>query len=112
MLFALYCEDKPDSEELRKANRDAHLAYAGEHLDWPCAVLRCRDAHLAYAGEHQIEFAGPLLSDDGERMVGSLIILDAADLAAAQAFAEHDPYAKAQLFAEVKIRPIRKAIGR
>ena len=91
MLFALYCEDKPDSEELRKANRDAHLAYAGEH---------------------QIEFAGPLLSDDGERMVGSLIILDAADLAAAQAFAEHDPYAKAQLFAEVKIRPIRKAIGR
>jgi uncharacterized protein YciI len=36
-------------------------------------------------------------------MCGSVIILDVADLAAAEAFAAGDPYAKAGLFASVTI---------
>lgn len=90
MLFALICTDKDDSEDLRKATRDAHLAYIGDFA---------------------IKLAGPLLSDDGETMIGSLIILEADSLSAAQQFAASDPYKNAGLFADVTIKPFRQAIG-
>jgi len=89
MLFAIICEDNADSEDLRKATRDVHLEYIGGH-----------DVHLA----------GPMLSDDGETMIGSIILLKAANLSAAQAFAERDPYKLAGLFAKVTIRPFRQVI--
>ena len=89
MLFAIICQDKPDSEALRKSTRADHLAYIGDF---------------------DVRLAGPLLSDDGEVMQGSLIILEAADLGAAQAFAAADPYKAAGLFADVSIRPFRQAI--
>jgi uncharacterized protein YciI len=54
--------------------------------------------------------AGPTLSEDGERMTGSLLILDFADRTEAQAFADGDPYAKAGLFERVEIRPWRKVL--
>jgi uncharacterized protein YciI len=44
-------------------------------------------------------------------MVGSLIIIDAADTAAAKAFSVQDPYAQAGLFARVDVRPWRWLIG-
>ena len=90
MLFALVCEDKPDSEDLRKATRDNHLAYIKEF---------------------NVQMAGPMLSADGTTMVGSLILLEADDIAAAEAFAASDPYALAGLFDRVTIRPFRKVIG-
>lgn len=89
MLYVLICEDKDNSEELRKATRADHLAYIGGF---------------------DVRLAGPMLSDDGERMIGSIIILDADSLDAAQAFAESDPYKLAGLFASVRIRPFRQAI--
>ena len=54
--------------------------------------------------------AGPLLDDAGE-MAGSLVILDVADMAAAQGWADNDPYAKAGLFAEVQLIAWKKVIG-
>ncbi|MEM7077651.1 MAG: YciI family protein [Pseudomonadota bacterium] len=90
MLFALICTDKDNSEDLRKATRDAHLSYIGNF---------------------DIKLAGPLLSDDGEVMQGSLIILETESLAAAQAFAVDDPYELAGLFTSVTIKPFRQAIG-
>lgn len=88
MLFVLLCTDKPFSNALRQVTRPQHLAYVA-------------------ASGTAVKFAGPLLSDDGEKMEGSLIVLEAADLAAARAWAEADPYAKAGLFAETKIKPWR-----
>ena len=90
MLFALVCEDKADHEDLRKATRENHLAYIGDF---------------------DVQLAGPMLSDDGSTMIGSLILLEAEDLAAAQQFADSDPYALAGLFSRVHIRPFRKVIG-
>lgn len=87
MLFVLYCRDKSDSRELRMANRPAHLDFA--------------------RAQAAIKMAGPLLSDDGEAMVGSLFVIDAADLAAAQAFNAADPYTRAGLWASVAIHPFR-----
>ena len=43
-------------------------------------------------------------------MVGSLLILDLADQAAADAFAAGDPYARAGLFESVTIHPWRKVL--
>ena len=44
-------------------------------------------------------------------MTGSLIVLEVPDIAAARAWAEADPYAKAGLFDSVSIREWRKVIG-
>jgi uncharacterized protein YciI len=38
---------------------------------------------------------------------GSLLVVEAADRAAAEAFAAADPYAKAGLFESVVVRPFR-----
>lgn len=89
MLVALTARDKPGALEIRKANRDAHLAYI-------------EDTGV-------VTQAGPLIVD-GE-MAGSLVILDVADMAAAEAWAEGDPYAKAGLFASVELVEWKKVIG-
>ncbi|WP_112320581.1 YciI family protein [Oceanibium sediminis] len=89
MLFALICIDKPGALEVRKANRGAHLAYLNE----TGVVLQ----------------AGPFLDDEGQ-MNGSLLVIDVADRAAAEAFAAGDPYANAGLFDAVTIRAWNKVI--
>ncbi|WP_430465766.1 YciI family protein [Tabrizicola sp.] len=90
MRYALICTDKADHLEVRKANRDAHLA------------------HIAASGV--VEMAGPFLNDKGE-MSGSLVILEVGSKAEAEAWAAADPYAKAGLFAKVRIEEWKKVIG-
>lgn len=90
MRFALMTQDKPGALQTRMDNREAHLAY------------------IADTGV--VEMAGPVLDDDGQ-MCGSLIVLEVADLAAAQAWADNDPYAKAGLFSNVTLRAWKKVIG-
>ncbi len=90
MRFALMTQDKPGALQTRMDNRDAHLAYIAE--------------------TGVVEMAGPVLDDDGQ-MCGSLIVLDVADLAAAQEWADNDPYAKAGLFSNVTLRAWKKVIG-
>ena len=93
MLFMIQCFDKADSLELRKATRDAHLAYASS------------------AGD-RLKFGGPMMADeDNMSPIGSLILLDAASETAARLFAENDPYAKAGLFETVMIKPLVSVLG-
>lgn len=92
MLFALICTDKPNSSELRGDVRARHLAY-----------IEARKA--------EVRVAGPFISEDGAVMTGSLIVIEAADLAGAQAFAAQDPYSVAGLFSSVDIRPWRWTFG-
>ncbi len=90
MLIALIAHDKPDSLSVRQENRSAHVDY-----------LKSTNC---------VSQAGPLLDDDGN-MCGSLVILDVADRAAAQEWANNDPYAQAGLFADVQLIPWNKVIG-
>ena len=53
--------------------------------------------------------AGPLI--EGGEMRGSLVILDAADLTAAEAWADADPYKAAGLFASPEVVEWKKVIG-
>jgi uncharacterized protein YciI len=55
---------------------------------------------------------GPTLAADRERWTGSLHILDLPDADAARAFAEHEPYNRAGLFAEHVIRRFENLLGR
>jgi len=89
MLFVITCLDKPESSALRAATRPAHLDYI-----------------RAQAG--RIAIAGPLLANDGVTPVGSELVLEFPDRAAAERFAAADPYAKAGLFETVTIRGFRK----
>ena len=89
MLIALIARDKDGALQTRLDNRAAHLAYIEE--------------------TGVVSQAGPLL--DGDAMIGSLVILDVADLDAAQSWAENDPYAKAGLFQSVELIPWKKVIG-
>lgn len=90
-LFTLVCLDKPNALDLRMANREAHLAY------------------VATFGE-RVKLGGPMLDEAGQ-MAGSLLIVDAGDMAEAQAFSAADPYAKAGLFQSVEIRQFRVVVG-
>jgi uncharacterized protein len=92
MLYALICTDKPNSTDVRLAARPRHLAYIDQHKE-------------------RIPIAGPFLAEDGQTMAGSLIVLEATDLAAAKAFSAADPYTQAGLFSQVDIRPWRWTLG-
>lgn len=89
MFYAIICTDKPGHLEVRKANRDAHVAY------------------LKATGVVQ---AGPFLDAAGE-MCGSLVIIDVADRGAAESWAAQDPYKHADLFADVRIEAWNRVIG-
>jgi uncharacterized protein YciI len=57
--------------------------------------------------------AGPCPAIDAEDpgpagFSGSLIVAEFADLAAAQAWADADPYVAAGVYAQVSVRPFRK----
>ncbi|MBB3890487.1 hypothetical protein GGQ61_001204 [Phenylobacterium haematophilum] len=90
-IFAIHCLDKPASLELRLANREAHLAYAGSFK-----------AH--------IKLGGPLLNEAGE-MAGSMLIMEFDDIAQARAFSADDPYVKAGLFQRVDITAFKPTLG-
>jgi len=67
-----------------------------------------REAHLAWAAAQplKIKLGGPFLTPyDG--MAGSLIIIEAPDLAAAKAFHADDPYTKAGLYETSSVEPWR-----
>jgi uncharacterized protein YciI len=86
MLIAVICNDKPGHLQLRVDNRPAHVAF----LD-------------GLNAEKKLAFAGPFLDGDG-KPCGSLVVIEAPDLASAKALAAQDPFAKIGLFATVEVR--------
>ena len=90
-LYCLHCLDKTDGgAEARAKARQAHLAW-GAALPGLC-------------------MAGPLLNEAGE-MVGSVFLIEAADLAEAKAIHAQDPYVTGGVFGHVHIHETRWAIG-
>ena len=90
MRFAVICLDKPNSLDLRLANRPAHVA------------------HLNASGV--VELAGPFLDAQGQ-MCGSMIVLSVDTMEQAQAWVAEDAYTQAGLFTSVDIREWKKVIG-
>ena len=87
MYFTVIRFDHPESLPLRLSERPRHLEYLETVLD-------------------KIMHGGALLDGDG-RQIGSVLTIDVADQAAAEAFANADPYMDAGLFATTIIHPFR-----
>jgi uncharacterized protein YciI len=84
--FVLRCVDGPEAKTLRATLREVHLAHV--------------------RGSGMTKLAGPLLDDSGET-VGSMLVIEAEDRAAAEAFAAADPYNQGGVFRSVEIQPYR-----
>ncbi len=89
MPYAVICRDKPGHLQTRLDTRAAHLAY------------------IEKTGI--VAMAGPFIEDG--QMVGTLAILNADSLEAAQAWAAGDPYKAAGLFDSVQVIEWKKVIG-
>jgi uncharacterized protein YciI len=89
-LFVLHCIDRPGSRETRAAHREAHIAYI-------------RRPGLT-------KLAGPMLDEAGQ-ITGSLVVIEADDLAAARGFAAEDPYGRAGVFEQVDVRLFKLGYG-
>ena len=88
-LFAVICRDKPGALKTRLDTREAHLGFI-------------RDSGI-------VRMAGPLIEQG--QMCGSLLVVEADDLAAAQDWAAKDPYKAAGLFGSTEVVEWKKVIG-
>jgi uncharacterized protein YciI len=89
LLYIIYQEDRTDGAAIRAAARQEHFAYLDKHQD--ILVL-----------------GGAMLGDDNTTRIGSVLIVNVPDRAAAEAFSENEPFRKAGLFSSVKITRMRR----
>ena len=73
--------------------------------------LANRPAHLEWLKRSPIPVAGPFLDAKGD-MIGSMLIVEAEDEAAAKALLAGDPYAQAGLFKSAEVKAWRWAVGK
>ena len=97
MYFAIFASDKPGMLQVRNEQRDAFSAYLHDHPDHPDVIFH---------------HGGPTLDDDGETVVGLLLVIEAPSLETARAFLRDSPFAKADLFEEIEVRPWQWTTGR
>ena len=88
MLYVFHMIDRAGAAELRARIRPEHKAY------------------LAGVAE-RIAFAGPLVADDGQTMLGSLLVIDFADREAALAWLRDEPFTRAGVYASTQVHAFR-----
>ncbi|ANF73646.1 hypothetical protein A6046_05870 [[Haemophilus] ducreyi] len=88
MYYVIFAQDKPNMLATRLAVRSAHLA---------------RLTELQTAG--RLLTGGPNPSEEGDNITGSTVIAEFDSLAAAQAWAEQDPYVSAGVYQNIIIKP-------
>ena len=84
MIFSFILLDKPNATQLRQQVRPEHKAYLAEVAD-------------------RIAFAGPLVQDDGQTMLGSLLAIDFVSRNAAHDWLAKEPFFRAGLYASTTI---------
>jgi uncharacterized protein len=97
-LYVIHALDRPGHLQTRLDNYPAHRAYLGG----------------SDALGVSIKASGPLVSEDGAAMIGSLFLVEAADEAVVRAFNAGDPFAQAGLWNGVSIQRFdlkRGAVG-
>ena len=86
MIFVFHLIDRADAGDLRQRVRPEHKSYLAAVAD-------------------RIAFAGPLTQDDGQTMLGSLLVIDFDDRAAAERWMAEEPFTKAGLYQSVSVLP-------
>lgn len=92
MYFLLISRDRPGMLEVRLETRAAHKAY----LRQPNLPGRC-------------VMGAPLAEDDEATMKGTFLVIEAPDRAAAEDFADGDPYTQAGIFEHREIIALHSA---
>ena len=88
MKFAIIGRDGPDGATKRPLHRPAHL----NRLE-------------ALAREGRLILAGPFTDQSG-----SLVVIEAASLAEAEAFAQEDPYTIHGVFQQTEVHPFKQVL--
>jgi uncharacterized protein YciI len=89
--FIVHCLDAPDALPRRLEHYEAHKAYLSTA---PVRIL----------------VSGPLTSDDGETMIGSLFLIEANAKAAVEAFNAGDPFRRNGIWSEIRIHCFLKRV--
>lgn len=98
MLYAIICEDVPNSLETRRKTRPAHLV----RLE----TLKA-EGRLLLAGSHPAIDA----PDPGTAgFTGSLVVAEFSSLEDARAWAQADPYKEAGVYTNVTVKPFKKVL--
>ena len=91
MNFVIYCMDDP-------ATPNARAQHAAEHR-----------VHLASATV-KLLVAGRMTEVEGDRIIGSMLYVEADDISEVRAFAQRDPYFINRVWKDVQIHPYVKSI--
>ncbi|MBX9990794.1 YciI family protein [Phreatobacter oligotrophus] len=86
-LFVIHALDHDGALPVRLAHYDAHKAFLADTSAFSVRIV----------------MSGPLMSDDGERMIGSLFLVESADRASVEAFNRADPFHAAGIWRAVTI---------
>lgn len=86
LQYVLLCRDAAGAPELRARFREEHVAHV--------------------RGSGMVRLAGPL-TDEAGGVIGSLLIVEATELAAVQAFSQTDPFQRQGVYESVDILPFR-----
>jgi len=98
MYYAIISEDIENSLEKRKSARPDHIERLNKMKD---------EGRLLLAGPHPAIDS----NEPGEAgFTGSLVIAEFTSLAAAQSWADEDPYVKAGVYASVTVKPFKKVL--
>ncbi|MBR0873239.1 YciI family protein [Bradyrhizobium tropiciagri] len=87
MLFVIHALDRIGALPVRLANYDAHKAFLSDTSRFGVKIL----------------MSGPLMSDDGEKMIGSLFVIEAIGRTEVEVFNRADPFAIAGIWEQVTI---------
>ncbi|MGE7990296.1 YciI family protein [Pseudomonas sp. NPDC089554] len=91
MLYVIYCKDNPSKPTRREAFYEAHRAYL-------------KQASL------KILIAGPYTSEQSDKKIGSLLVVEANTLEQALNFQRNDPFAREGVWSEVLVHPFLLSI--
>jgi uncharacterized protein YciI len=87
MLFAIHAIDRTGALPTRLANYDAHKVFLSDTSRFGVKIV----------------MSGPLVSDDGATMIGSLFLIESPGRAEVEAFNRADPFAAAGIWEKVTI---------
>ncbi len=87
-MYILHAKDRPGALQRRLDFYAAHRAFLEEQDE---------------AGPVCVVMSGPLQTDDGEIMTGSLLLLEAPDRDAIERFVAQDPFTREKVWGEISI---------
>ena len=95
MLFAIHAVDRAGALPTRLANYDAHKTFLSDTSPYGVKIV----------------MSGPLVSDDGATMIGSLFLIEAPGRNEVEAFNRADPFAAAGIWEKVTITAFLRRQG-